>query len=179
MTESNYILSELNKQATLIEVAMGLKLIELKREASGSLIKSLSHNITDRGDYSFDIDIMALSYWYYVNYGVMGSNIPYEVNRRSGAKNSQYIDGLINWLKIKGVSSDNDVIKGIAFAIAYNQTSKGGLGKGNPINKSKLGFVEKTKAQRDIHIQDMANGFQSEVVALMKNNLVGELTIFI
>jgi hypothetical protein len=53
------------------------------------------------------------------------------------------------------------------------------LGKGNPINKSKLGFVEKTKAQRDIHIQDMANGFQSEVVALMKNNLVGELTIFI
>ena len=176
---SDYLYSILNKQATQIEVALGLKLIELKREASGSLINSLSHKISATGDYGFDIDIQALSYWYYVNYGVAGSNIPYEVGRRSGAKNSKYIQGLMNWLRIKGVSSDNDVVKGIAFAIAYKQTSKGGLGYGNPINKSKLGFVEKTKPDRDRYVQEIATGFQHEVVALVKNNLVGEIQIFI
>ena len=176
---SDYLQSIMNKQATMIEVAMGLKLIELKREASGSLINSLSHTITSTGEFAYDIDIQALSYWHYVNYGVVGSNIPYEVGRRSGAKNSKYIQGLMDWLRIKGVSSDNNVIRGIAFAIAYKQTSKGGMGYGNPINKSKLGFVEKTKPQRDTYIQEIATGFQQEVVALVKNNLAGEIQIFI
>ena len=176
---SDYLKSILDKQATKIEVALGMKLIELGREASGSLIKSLSHKINKVDEYSFDIDIKALEYWYWVNYGVAGSNIPYEVGRRSGAKNSKYIQGLMNWLRIKGVSSDNNVIRGIAFAIAYKQTSKGGEGRGNPINKSKLGFVEKTKTERDMHVMEIANGFQQEVVTLVKNNLVGEINIFI
>ena len=84
----------------------------------------------------------------------------------------------MNWLRIKGVSSDNKVIKGIAFAIAYKQTSKGGLGKGNPINKGKLGFVQKTKTDRDRYVQEMGTAMQMEVIQMTKG-LAGEIQIFI
>mgnify|MGYP001220548720 CR=1 FL=1 len=165
-------------KAILIQRELGLKLIELKREASGALINSLTHTVLALSEFAYTVEIKALDYWKYVNYGVSGQNIPYEVGRRSGAKSSAYIDGLIKWLKIKGIASDNKVVRSIAFAIAYNQTAKGGLGKGNPINKGKLGFVEKTQTARDRYVQEMAEAVNMQVVTMVKG-LTGEIKIFI
>ena len=88
--------------------------------------------------FDFVLKIVGDYYWRYVEYGVTGENIPYDASVRTGAGKSKYIEGLMNWIKIKGIASDNDVVRGIAFAIARKQTAKGGEGLGNPMDKNKL-----------------------------------------
>ena len=131
--------------ATQIQVILGTKLIELGRRASGDLINSLTYDITQNGEFGFDLSIKGNSYWRVVEYGVAATNVPYDASVRTGAGNSDYINGLIRWIKVKGIASDNDTIRGIAFAIATKQTatSRGGYGLGNPMDKNKLGFVKK------------------------------------
>jgi len=168
----------LKEKAVLIQAELGLKLIELKREASGALINSFDNEVLDYGNYKLDINIKGLNYWKYVEYGTPGTNIPYDARKRTGNQANAYIEGLMRWIKIKGIASDNATIKAIAFAIATKQTSKGGWGRGNPMNKNKLGFVRKTKVKRDKIVQDMAEAFQSEIVSLV-STFPDDLTITI
>tara|TARA_R100001443_G_scaffold111411_1_gene124176 strand:+ start:5204 stop:5728 length:525 start_codon:yes stop_codon:yes gene_type:complete len=166
-----------NKISTDIQVILGQKLIQLGRNASGQLINSFTHQIIPQGEFNFLIKIMGDYYWRYVEYGVSGDNIPYDASQRSGANNSKYIDGLINWIKVKGIASDNDVVRGIAFAIAYKQTAKGGLGFGNPINKNKLGFVEKSKSQIDNEVIKLSGIYNAEIKRLISSAFPNNIEI--
>jgi len=159
----------MNNVANQIKIIWGLKLIQLGRRASGNLINSFSHHIIQTGDFSYQINIMALDYWRVVEYGVAGDRIPFDASRRSGKINSDYINGLINWLKIKGVGSTDDVVRGIAFAIATKQTSKGGWGLGNPMDKNKLGFVRKTIPEVNAEVKKISKGIQNEVVKILND----------
>ena len=95
-------------------------------------------------------------------------------------RRSAYIEGLMRWIKIKGIASDNNVVKGIAFAIATKQTSKGGWGKGNPMDKGKLGFLEKTKAERDEIVRtQIAPAYQAEIISLVTKDLSGRFDLII
>ena len=166
-----------NNIAHEINVILGLKLISLKRNASGRLINSLSHEIIPQGKYNFVLKIKGDYYWRYVEYGVTGENIPYDASVRTGAGNSDYINGLMNWVKVKGIASDNDVIRGIAFAIAFKQTAKGGLGFGNPMDKNKLGFVSKSKFEIDNKVNNLATIYESEVQRIVANALPDNILI--
>jgi|TARA_R110000803_G_scaffold1191_3_gene3858 hypothetical protein len=174
-------LAPLSKVATDIQIILGLELIALKRNASGSLINSFQHIITPSGEFGFDMKILGNSYWRVVEYGVSAENVPFDASTRSGAANSKYIDGLIAWIKIKGIASDNDVVRGIAFAIATKQTStsRGGYGKGNPMDKSKLGFVRKSKEKVNFEIQKISKIYETEVVKILKNGLATNFEIII
>lgn len=170
----------IDKVATDIQVIMGQELIRLKRNASGALINSFRHDVNILNKFDFEISIKGLDYWRVVNYGVPASNVPYDARQRSGAANSKYIDGLINWLKVKGIGSSNDVVKGIAFAIATKQTStaKGGFGFGNPMDKNKLGFIQKTEQKRNREVEKLAKVYQTEVITLINDRLHSiEITI--
>jgi|TARA_R100000664_G_scaffold33492_1_gene50742 hypothetical protein len=160
-------ISLLKEKAVDIQAILGLKLIELKREASGALINSFTNEITDLGNYAYDIQIKGLNYWKYVEFGTEGANIPYDARKRTGQQANAYIEGLMRWIKIKGIASDNETVKAIAFAIATKQTAKGGWGRGNPMDKNKLGFVRKTQIERDNKCREMAEAFQSEIVSLV------------
>ena len=161
-----------------IQAILGLKLIELKREASGALINSFENEITETNNYSFNINIKGLNYWKYVEFGTEGANIPYDARKRTGNQPNAYIEGLMRWIKIKGIASENKTVKAIAFAIATKQTAKGGWGKGNPMDKNKLGFIRKTSLQRNEKTREIAEAYQSEIVSLV-SLLPNEMEIII
>ena len=168
----------LREKAVGIQAILGMKLIELGREASGALINSFTNEVLDLGNYSFDIYIRGLDYWKYVEWGTPGSKIPFDARVRSGAQANAYIQGLMDWIKVKGIASDNETVKAIAFAIATKQTDKGGWGRGNPMDKNKLGFVRKTQQDRDSKVQEMAQAFQVEIQSLVAT-MPEQMTIII
>jgi hypothetical protein len=174
-------LQPINNIATQIQIILGLELLALKRNASGALTNSLSHQITPSGEFGFNMQIMGLDYWRVVEYGVNANNIPFDATTRSGAQNSQYIAGLMKWIQDKGISSDNDVIRGMAFAIATKQTatSRGGFGLGNPIDKQKLGFVRKSQPKINKELEKITQIYQSEVVKIIGDTFQPNIQIII
>ena len=173
--------NKLNPIAVQIESILGQKLLSLQRSASGSLINSLSHQITPIGEFGMDLKILGNYYWREVEYGVSAANIPFDASTRSGASNSKYIDGLMNWVKTKGMASDKDAIRAIAFAIATKQTAsnKGGFGLGNPMDKNKLGFVRKSKSEINNEILKISKIYQSEVLKILGNAIPNQIEIII
>lgn len=175
------IVDDLKNIGTNITVLLGTELLNLDRKASGNLINSLISNVIPQGQNSFTLKIMGLNYWRVVEYGVPAQNVPYDASVRTNAGNSDYINGLINWIKVKGIASDNDTIRGIAFAIATKQTatSRGGFGLGNPINKGKLGFVRKSKPAIDAELQKVSKAYEKEIIRIMDNGLPNNISITI
>jgi len=154
----------INEIADNILILWGTELIRLKRNASGNLINSFKANVQQPSEFGLVVSLMGLDYWDVVEYGVKGADIPFNPSQRTGAQNSKYIQGLIRWLKIKGVSSDNNVVRGIAFAIATKQTSKGGgWGKGNPMDKNKLGFIRRTETGVNNQIQKIGEVYNKQI----------------
>lgn len=169
----------LSKVAVDIQAILGLKLIELKRKASGSLINSFAHDIVIANEFDLTIQIKGLDYWKVVEYGVNPSAIPYSPQNRSGKESSLYIQGLMNWIKVKGIASDNQTIKAIAFAIATKQTGQSGGGsKGNPMDKNKLGFIKKTQQEREKEVEKIGFAYQKSVLTMV-NSLTGSFEIVI
>ena len=169
----------ISKVATNIQVILGMELIALKRRASGALINSFQHTIESSSEYGLTIRIQGLDYWKVVNDGVPANKVPYTAGVRTGASRNKYIQGLMRWIKIKGIASDNDTVKGIAFAIATKQTSKGkGWGLGNPIDKGKLGFIQKTEQKRNVEVMKISQANQKEVTTLIMGKLPSfEITV--
>ena len=167
--------------AVQIESILGQKLIALNRSASGSLINSLQHQIIPKGEFGFDLKIMGNDYWRVVEYGVTAANVPFDASTRSGAGNSKYIDGLIDWVKTKGMASDKDAIRAIAFAIATKQTAtnRGGFGLGNPMDKNKLGFVSKSESAINEQIKKISKIYESEVLKIIGNAIPNRFEIII
>ncbi len=174
-------LSPIKDIATKIQVILGTKLVELGRKASGDLINSLQHDITPIGEFGFDLQIKGNSYWRYVEYGVDAGKIPYDARIRTGAGNSDYINGLMRWIKVKGIASDNDTIRGIAFAIATKQTatSRGGYGLGNPMNKNKLGFVKKSEQEINNQLKQISSIYETEVKKIIGDAIPSNFEIII
>lgn len=169
----------INKVATNIQVILGTELIRLKRRASGALINSFTHTVETSSEFGLLIKIQGLDYWKVVNDGVPASKVPYTAGKRTGASRNKYIQGLMSWIKTKGIASQHDVVKGIAFAIATKQTSKGvGWGLGNPIDKGKLGFIQKTEQKRNVETLKLAEAFQKEITTLIMGKLPSfEITV--
>ena len=174
-------LEQLNPIATQIQSILGQQLISLGRNASGALINSLQHQIIPKGEFGFDLKILGNSYWRVVEYGVAAANVPFDAKTRSGASNSEYINGLINWIKVKGIASDNDTVRSIAFAIATKQTStsRGGFGLGNPMDKNKLGFVSKSSNEINNELSRVSKVYETEILKIVGNSIPKEITIII
>lgn len=181
LKQLNMNISQINPIAVQIESILGQKLIALNRSASGALINSLDHILTPKGEFGFDLKIMANDYWRVVEYGVPASNVPFDARSRSGAANSEYIDGLMDWIKTKGMGSSKDVIRSIAFAIATKQTasSRGGFGLGNPMDKNKLGFVRKSEPAINNEIKKISKIYESEVLKIIGNAIPNRFEIII
>ena len=68
------------------------------------------------------------------------------------------------------------MVRGIAFAIATKQTStqRGGFGYGNPMDKSKLGFVRKSAEKVNFEIKKISKIYEMEVVKLLNDGIGNE-----
>lgn len=158
-------IERLNKIGYKISGILAEKLINLKRIASGRLINSLKHHVDVAGD-NIEIRVTGEDYWKQVQYGTPADRIPYSGGRSSGAKSSKYIQGLMNWIRIKGLASSDEKVKQIAFAIANKHRKEG-----NPMDKNKLGFVTKAQANLQFIQDDLALLYQEELDKFANDNL--------
>jgi len=125
----------LEKIALQYKIAFGAELIRQgQTKRSGSLVESLKSE-THLG-YPTTIRFFGNHYWRFLNYGVSSGHItkPYAYPR---------IEGLIKWLKRKGIGSGDDKIRGIAFAIATVHAKRGMPTRGGRRDESRMNFVDK------------------------------------
>lgn len=97
--------------------------IELERQGhtlTGNLVQSFEVILKD----SLTIEFLMEQYGLSLNYGIKPANIPYSPEPRGRGGKSKFIQGLIRWVKLKGIAT-GDKAKGIAFAIARKQKEKG------------------------------------------------------
>tara|TARA_R100001530_G_scaffold117555_1_gene84692 strand:- start:144 stop:656 length:513 start_codon:yes stop_codon:yes gene_type:complete len=165
----------LDKIATNIQVILANTLIRLGRNASGAFINSLSHKIV-YGSSSVEIIIQGLNYWRIIEYGTPAKNIPYGT-KRTGKGNSKYIQGLMNWIKTKGLARGNKTVKAMAFAIATKQTStnRGGWGYGNPMDKRKLGFIRKSQSLINAEENKLQQMYQGKLDEIAEKHFVKKI----
>lgn len=90
-------------------------------ELTGKAAQELETRITETAN-GVNIDGFVIDYMILNNTGVIASRIPYSPG--SGAGRSKYIDGLINYVKLRMGKSDKEA-KSIAFAIASKHKREG------------------------------------------------------
>lgn len=139
---------------------LGKELIKQNHRATGKLIESLDYTIEHKGDL-FSLIVTALNYGEYVNTG-----------RRKGAKRVP-IPVLVEWIRQKGIATNNQKILGIAFAIrekiyqegspTNNRTRKYGKG---------TGFVDDTLERINAEILRRMPDFLFKEIELSIDNLV-------
>ncbi len=120
------------------------------------------------------IQEFAPKYAPFVNKGVKAGKIPYNPNKRTGAKSSKYIEGLIAFVKARGMAQGKEA-KSIAFAIAAKQKKEGmSTNRSKRFSKTgqRQGFIDEglKKAERDI---------LTLVTKFFKESINNEITNFI
>lgn len=157
----------------------------LGNQIAGILIQAVrtefrlqGHNLTGRLSKSIrdivtltttgaNIKILAESYGVILNRGVPASRIPYTPGKRSGAKTSQYILGLQNFVKKIKVGLSSKEILSFAFAIAKKH-AKGGMPTAASRRFSKTG--RRTRAidiafnKVEKEIKDMVEDFTKVII---------------
>lgn len=141
------ILSQ-NGQGIVSEIQNELK--DQGHYNSGKLYKSTKSSISQTSE-GFNLDVEMLDYQTYVEHGVKAGRIPFG-GKRSSAKTSKYIQGLISFFRTKGLS--NKEARGAAFATAHKHKMEGMPTKSSyrfSSNGRRLSFInESTKASKQI-----------------------------
>ena len=156
-------LKNLDRIGLAYKIAFGAELLRQGRtKRSGSLIESLKH--TSHLGYPATIQFFGNYYWRFVNYGVSAGHIkkPYAVPR---------IEGLIRWLKRKGIGSGDDKIRGIAFAIATVHAKVGMPTRAKRRDYSRMNFVDKAIHQNQHKIQKTISKEMGDMFSQMFNKL--------
>lgn len=103
-----------------LALAIGDELEAQGHNLTGNLINSLSPKL---GEDRLTGMVLWEQYGETVNSGINRNKVPYAPG--SGAKKSKYIDGLIRFVKLRGIASNTKKAKSIAFAIAQSHKSYG------------------------------------------------------
>lgn len=131
---------------TEFRVALGKELLRQgQTKRSGSLISSMRQTVMT--GFAPTIRIEGNHYWRFINYGVSAGHIknPYAYPR---------IEGLMNWLKRKGIGSGDKMIRGIAFAIATVHAKKGMPQRRGNRDYKRMNFVDKAVHKSKARIQE-------------------------
>jgi len=136
----------------MLETALVQKIASLALQAVAIEWKAQGHNLTGNAIQQLETRIVTgsdiviqgyvVDYMANLNAGVTAANIPYSPG--SGARSSQYIAGLIDYVK-KRMGKSNREAKSIAFAIASRQKREGMPTKASSrFSKSgkRTGFIE-------------------------------------
>lgn len=144
-------------------IALGKQLLKQgQTKRSGSLISSMKQK--NLMGFAPTIRIEGNHYWRFLNYGVSAGHIknPYARPR---------IEGLISWLKRKGIGSGDKMIRGIAFAIATVHAKVGMPQRNSRRDFSRMNFVDKAINQNQSRIQKIVDKTFENSVSIMVQKL--------
>lgn len=149
--------SDIKKFAQDLIVALSIELINQGHKNTGSLISSMSSTILNKGD-AKDLLIFMNEYGLVVNDGVKANKVPYSRGSKRGGK-SKYIQGLVDFVKQKGLASGDKEATSIAFAIA-SVHKKEGISTNKSKRFSKNG---KRKGWIDDTLRDKIGGITNDL----------------
>lgn len=132
--------------------------------ATGSLERSLRHEITDNDTEGFLGVIFGNDYWGALDTGVSASRIPYSPGKGRGGT-SKYIQALIDWAAVVKPGLSEKERKGFVFAVATKASREGHPTRGSysfSRNGDRKNFVQKTI---DKHVNTLAQRLSSPVLA--------------
>lgn len=147
---------------------------------TGALADQMRVEITKLSDGVMGV-IWINDYYKYLDKGVAANRIPF--NPGSGKKRSQYIEGLIQFFRIK-LGLDGDEAKSAAFATAWKQKEEGMPTRGSYAfskNGRRTDFFTGTilRTQKAIQegIEQLYIGAMNSVIHELNAKLIGEITI--
>jgi hypothetical protein len=144
-------------------------------EATGKLSKSIEHEVQDYTK-GLELTISYLRYGIFVNDGVAASRVPF--GQKTGAKFSLYIQGLIEWVKVKRLAQGVEAV-GLAFGIARKHKQ---VGISTPASRRfapngvRNGFRDRVLAAQGQRITDIIQDGLSESVNFTINRLAQNIT---
>lgn len=134
--------------------ALKKELIGQNHKASGKLIQSIEHVVlTTSSGWSIEVDYA--NYGSYLETGISASRYKKPVGRNE-------VNGIIQWIKNKGLSKGSKEDKSFAFAIAKKHRASGYPAKGYSNNGRSTGFQTYVLEQEDDNIRNEINRIVSE-----------------
>lgn len=115
-------ISALNRVAAIIRKELTKEIIAQGHNLTGKLKDSIRQEIVKSGG-DLSLDIFIEDYGIFVDRGVKASRIPYKPG--SGRKTSKYINGLMDFVRKRGLATGDKEVKNIAFAIAMKHKKEG------------------------------------------------------
>lgn len=153
---NNKVLEQLGQ--TIIN-ELGKELIKQQHKATGELISSLDYKV-EQNLLGTVLKIEMNEYGTWVNIG-----------RKKGAAKVP-IDALVEWIKRKGIETNNKKAIGIAFAIQKTIQREGSPTVNSRRKGKKVGFVDDTLARLDKQIEQMVLQAAEKEVTIMVDNFV-------
>lgn len=144
-------------------------------EATGKLSKSIEHEVQDYAK-GLELVVSYLRYGIFVNDGVAASRVPF--GQKTGAKFSLYIQGLIEWVKVKRLAQGVEAV-GLAFGIARKHKQ---VGISTPdsrrfaANGVRNGFRDRVLKREALTIFEIVQDGLSDAVGFTINRLAQNIT---
>lgn len=151
--------NDLNDLGQFVIEELAKELIKQEHEATGKLIDSLDYN-TINNNQTASVLITMLDYGKYVNTG-----------RKRGAAKVP-IQALVDWIKQKGIESNNKKALGIAFAIQKTIQKEGSPTNNSKRRGKKVEFVPDTIERIENIIYNKIEQMAVKQVSVSIDNLV-------
>lgn len=173
ISDLNVLKDNLEKIGDLMVKELAKELIGQGHKATGNLINSIEYAVETKIN-ELSLEVEYLSYGLIVEDGVKAAKVPYK--RGSGAKSSQYIDGLIQWVKTKGMATEDAAAKSIAFAIANTHKKDTHDGYGIP----SAGSFKYSNNGRRLRFQSFVLEQNiSKIEQMLNDNIVRQIDLLI
>lgn len=158
--------------------ALGNELIAQGHQATGDLVKSIASEIGAFQNILF-VEVQYNYYGRFLETGIPASRIPFG-GASTGAKTSKYIQGLMNWIRVKGLERDTKKVKGFAFAIARTHKKYGYVSPNSrqfSSNGRVLRFQSEVLYQAIPDIQQIIKDTFSGGLELIINDLINQFKL--
>jgi len=171
------VLSELNTLSELLLEEFRKELKDQGHNLTGKLSKSLQIRTT-AGAGEISLIGSFLRYGAAIDQGVKPERVPFTPN--SGNKTSKYITGLINFVKLRRIATNDAKAKSIAFAIAFKHKKEGIPTKSSykySSNGRRLGWISDTLDRNSDTITELLQDIFEKEVNINIDNLLNKYNL--
>ena len=149
--------SDIEALGQLIINELGKELIKQQHRATGDLISSLDYRLNLRSS-GFTLEILMNDYGLFVNTG------------RKAGKKKVPIQALLEWIKQKGIETNNKKALGIAFAIQKTIQKEGSPTRNSRAKGKRTEFIDDTLDRLDNVITSMVGDLYEKQIGIQIDN---------
>lgn len=149
--------SDIEVLGQLIINELGKELIKQQHRATGDLISSLDYRLKNRS-IGFTLEILMNDYGLFVNTG------------RKPGKKKVPIQALLEWIKQKGIETNNKKALGVAFAIQKTIQKEGSPTRNSRAKGKRTEFIDDTLERLDNVITSMVGDLYEKQIGIQIDN---------